>query len=83
MRDSGMKKNAMAMPCTTVGSMMVPKSAWVLKCERINSTTANTTKAKLASQRGSTRLTFLPTIGDRMMANRPTGASNMPASIDG
>ena len=26
------------MPCTTVGNISVPKSAWVLKCERINST---------------------------------------------
>jgi hypothetical protein len=35
---SGMKKNAIAAPCSTVGRRMVSKSAWVLKCERIQST---------------------------------------------
>ena len=33
---NGMKKNAMATPCITVGIINVDKSAWVLKCERIH-----------------------------------------------
>ena len=83
MTDKGIKKNAMAIPWMIVGSIKVPKSAWVLNFERMNNTKANTTKAKLASQRASTLLMFLPTIGDRMMANKPTGASSMPASVEG
>ena len=45
---SGMKKKAIATPWITVGIMMVVKSAWVLKCERIHSTSANTRKEKVA-----------------------------------
>ena len=45
---SGMKKNAIATPWMMVGIMMVAKSACVLKCERIHSTSANTRKAKVA-----------------------------------
>ncbi len=78
---SGMKKNAIAMPWITVGIMSVVKSACVLKRDRIHSTSANTRKANVAKRRGSTRVMVLPTIGDRMMANRPTGARIMPASV--
>ena len=45
---SGMKKNAIATPWITVGIRIVRKSACVLKCERIHSTSANTRKATVA-----------------------------------
>src|SRR3546814_1991575 len=48
---SGMKKNAIATPCTTVGIRIVSRSAWVLKYERIQNTSANTPNATLASRR--------------------------------
>jgi len=78
---SGTKKNAIATPCTTVGIMMVVKSACVVNSARIPSTTANTTKAKLAYRRGSNRLTVSPTMGESTMASNPTGASTMPACV--
>ena len=78
----GIKKNATATPCTMVGTMMVKKSACVLKCARISSTSANITKANVASMRGSVFCTFLPTMGESKMANKPTGASSMPAWVE-
>ena len=78
---SGMKNIAMAMPCSSVGSRMVPKSAWVLNSERIHRIAAKPRKAAVASQRGSMRLTFLPTQGDSTMASSPTGAIARPAQV--
>ena len=78
---NGMKKNAIATPCTRVGSMMVMKSAWVLKRDRIHSTSANTRKATVTNLRGSTLVMFLPTTGDSTSASRPTGAVAMPAWV--
>src|SRR5450830_471072 len=78
---SGMKKNGMATPCTMVGTMMVAKSAWVLKLERIHSTSANTANAKVAKYRGSNLAMFLPTHGDSTRAMSPTGAITMPAWV--
>ena len=60
---------------------MVAKSAWALKCERIHSTAPKPKNATVASLRGSTRPTFLPTSGDRMIANMPTGAVARPAQV--
>ena len=60
---------------------MVVKSAWVLKCERIHSTTPKPTKATVASLRGSMRATFLPTQGESTMASSPTGAVARPAQV--
>jgi hypothetical protein len=78
---SGMKKSATAAPWTIVGIMMVRRSACVLKCERITSTTAKIANEALASQRGSTRWILRPTSGDMRIARAPTGASAMPASV--
>ncbi len=78
---SGMKKNAIAAPCTIVGISTVMKSACTLKRERIQSTSAKPRKATVASRRGSIRLTFLPTHGDSTIASTPTGASAMPAQV--
>ncbi len=78
---SGMKKNAIATPWMMVGTMMVAKSAWVLKLERIHSTSANTRKASVAKRRGSTLAMFLPTRGDSTMASSPTGAITSPACV--
>ncbi len=64
-----------------VGIMMVQKSACVLKCERIQSTSANVRKAKVAILRGSTLPMFLPTMGENTSAIRPTGAMIMPACV--
>ena len=60
---------------------MVPTSAWVLKPERIHSTSANTTKENAANFRGSNLDRFLPTSGDSSSAKIPTGASTLPASV--
>ena len=78
---SGMKKKAIAAPWIKVGTSTWKKSVWVVNCERIHSTSAKTMKAPLAMRRGSHTPTFLPTNGVRMMANRPTGASAMPADV--
>lgn len=78
---SGMKKNATATPCTSVGSRMVHSSACVVKRERIHSTSANTRKAKVVSRRGSTLPSMRPTKGESTMASSPTGASAMPAAV--
>ena len=76
-----MKKKAMAPPWIRVGTRMCMKSVWVVNCERIQSTTAKTMKAAVAMRRGSQMPTFLPTSGVSRMANRPTGASAMPAAV--
>src|SRR5665213_3693246 len=66
---SGMKKKAIAAPCSTVGIRIVLTSTWTLKRERIQSTRPKPRKATVASLRGSILLTFLPTQGDRMIAS--------------
>ena len=64
-----------------VGTSRVAKSALVLKCERISSTSARTANAAVANTRGSTRLMFLPTTGVSRIASTPTGASTIPAIV--
>src|SRR5437773_5695603 len=76
---SGMKKKAMATPWMMVGIRMVLKSAWVLKLERIHSTSANTRKANAAKRRESTLAMFLTTTGDSSKDMATTGAINMTA----
>ncbi|MOA56342.1 hypothetical protein D3C78_1803030 [compost metagenome] len=78
---SGMKKNAIAPPCSRVGIRMWMKSVSVVKCERSHSTSANTMNAPVAILRGSHCPTFLPTSGVSKMAKMPTGASAMPAEV--
>jgi hypothetical protein len=78
---SGMKKNAIAAPCSSVGIRITQTVALVLKFERIHSTNAKPTKATVASLRGSRRDTFLPTQGDMTMASSPTGASTRPDQV--
>ncbi len=78
---SGMKKNAIAAPCSTVGIRIVRKSAWTLKCERITSTRPKPRKATVASFLGSILETFLPTQGEMMIARMPTGAVARPAQV--
>ncbi len=52
----GMKKNAIATPCTSVGTSNVPIVASVLKCCRMYNTSANTAKDTVTKIRGSTRV---------------------------
>jgi hypothetical protein len=78
---SGMKKNAIAPPWISVGSRMVPKSVSDVNLERIHSTSANSTNAPVAIQRGSHLATLRPTMGVSTIAKMPTGASAMPAEV--
>ena len=78
---SGMKKKASAPPCRMVGTMMAARSVSVVNLERMNSTIANTTNAKLAIARGSHVDTLRPTTGDSRIASTPTGASAKPAAV--
>ncbi|MNT33487.1 hypothetical protein D3C72_1694170 [compost metagenome] len=78
---SGIKKNAMAAPCSRVGIRMWMKSVCTVNCERIHNTAPNTMNAPVAMRRGSHWPTFLPTSGVSKMANTPTGASAMPAEV--
>ena len=79
---SGMKKNAIAAPCSTVGIRMVLKSAWVLKCERIHSTSAEAEEgdgrelARIDLARRSCR----PTARARSPACRPAPSPCRPRS---
>src|ERR1035437_5410233 len=77
----GTKKKAIATPWMMVGISKVETSACVLNCERIQSTRAKVTKAMVERTRGSTRWTFLPTMGVQTMASRPTGARTKPAQV--
>ncbi len=76
-----MKNTAIAAPCMIVGTIKVRKSASVLNCERMNSTTAKIANDTVANSRGSTLAMFLPTSGDSRIASSPTGASTMPAIV--
>ena len=71
----------MPAPWMIVGTISVHRSADVLKCERMYSTSASTMNAPVAKSRGSTRCTFLPTNGVNRIASTPTGASTMPACV--
>ena len=78
---SGIKKIAIATPWMNVGTSSVQKSADVLNCDRMNSTSAKIRKAPVAKSRGSTLCTVRPTGGVRIIARTPTGASTMPACV--
>src|SRR5262249_40386696 len=78
---SGMKKQDTAAPWISVGMTSVSMSAWVLKRERIQATSANRTNETVANIRGSTRFVVLPTTGDSSTAKIPTGASTIPAWV--
>ena len=77
----GINKNAIAMPWIKVGIKIVSISALVLKRERIYKTSAKNKNEVVANLRGSIMLTFLPTQGDKIIANNPTGAKIMPAWV--
>ena len=78
---SGMKNIAMAAPWMSVGISSVHVSICVVKCERIQNTSANVRNADVATQRASIFGRFLPMTGERMMAKMPTGAMIRPASV--
>ena len=78
---SGMKKNAIAAPCSSVGKMIWNWSDWVENAERRAITPLNSKNAPLAIQRGSQTATLRPDSGVSRIARMPTGASAMPADI--
>ena len=81
MVSTGMKNSATPKPWNTWISATRPKSTSRLKPERMKLVLAITTKAKLASQRRSKRVAYLPTNGVSRIGSRPIGAVAKPAQI--